>query len=1006
MKHAGATIAEIAYLHSDAAFLFPIVPEAPFGAELLALADAQRPNAHGRPCRVHRMQTYPDALDVAKNAGASSVVSVLTLAQGLPKMAENLRAAAQRSQAMVVHVAGAEVDAETFELRPAAGAAYDLASTGAAVVVASSPLGCADSAMYCYALAHSLRRPVVHLVDGMLGLAARSSAALSWDALSSRAQMVHRQQPAAGAGHPLELGDFHAFGYHGDRSARAVFVAVGGAIHSAHRAVESHAGHGLGLVAVQLVEPWHEERFLDLLPHSTQLVIVLDYASQARPLHQRVQSAVGRSAQLRAVATLNVECSTSEDTDVDRLLQLAASHGRGFGAGPGGAPLSIAQVPAASSGAGPAVPGARQFKLWWSPSAEAAQSEQLFAALAAGTGHVDCAGYHDVYHKAGHERAVTDVLVTSTPGLHLNHAICRADMAVVYRTELLDDVDVFASLRDGGIALLNCPTNHIAKHRIVPADAAQRQLRIYQVNANEAGRICRTDADLVMCICAAFLAGQDSGLSADAALRAVHTHYGSVPIEMMEYVVYAALVLFPVERVLDGKLPSEQHSAPDGPFQLVSEPGAKPAGFAPRALYTGGGAEPQKPLEMLHEEDVVNRCIASNKASVEYTHRPDLPDTIEFVVKKNVRLTSPTYYRDVFHIELAPRDPGHKLDYLPGMVLNIYPKNNPVLVDSLLADLELDGKQYVARRYKTRSGEMMEEINTVAHYMNHVLDVFGCPKPSFYRALVDFTDSPMTASLLTAYADNYEAAVDEALTYADVLTRFKGSVSVPPEELVKGSLIPSVAARSYSIASCTDIVGNQIDLVVVVETWQNKLGDTKSGLCSSYLSRLRSPHPAEGLMVTGNVVSSTALKISDYTKPCVMIGLGTGIAPFRAFIQKYFYEREKHGVNAGEIVVYFGARTSSDEYLYGHELEQYKLWGVVADLRLAFSRDPGQKKTYVQDLIKQDGDVLKRLVLQKQGYIMMCGPDWPVPTIHKSLSEMGIDVNEMMREGRYLEEVY
>ena len=506
MKHAGATIAEIAYLHSDAAFLFPIVPEAPFGAELLALADAQRPNAHGRPCRVHRMQTYPDALDVAKNAGASSVVSVLTLAQGLPKMAENLRAAAQRSQAMVVHVAGAEVDAETFELRPAAGAAYDLASTGAAVVVASSPLGCADSAMYCYALAHSLRRPVVHLVDGMLGLAARSSAALSWDALSSRAQMVHRQQPAAGAGHPLELGDFHAFGYHGDRSARAVFVAVGGAIHSAHRAVESHAGHGLGLVAVQLVEPWHEERFLELLPHSTQLVIVLDYASQARPLHQRVQSAVGRSAQLRAVATLNVECSTSEDTDVDRLLQLAASHGRGFGAGPGGAPLSIAQVPAASSGAGPAVPGARQFKLWWSPSAEAAQSEQLFAALAAGTGHVDCAGYHDVYHKAGHERAVTDVLVTSTPGLHLNHAICRADMAVVYRTELLDDVDVFASLRDGGIALLNCPTNHIAKHRIVPADAAQRQLRIYQVNANEAGRICRTDADLVMCICATFLA--------------------------------------------------------------------------------------------------------------------------------------------------------------------------------------------------------------------------------------------------------------------------------------------------------------------------------------------------------------------------------------------------------------------------------------------------------------------------------------------------------------------
>eukprot|EP01047_Picozoa_sp_COSAG01_P005903 COSAG01_NODE_207_length_22017_cov_118.361164_26_plen_111_part_00 len=99
-------------------------------------------------------------------------------------------------------------------------------------------------------------------------------------------------------------------------------------------------------------------------------------------------------------------------------------------------------------------------------------------------------------------------------------------------------------------------------------------------------------------------------------------------------------------------------------------------------------------------------------------------------------------------------------------------------------------------------------------------------------------------------------------------------------------------------------------------------------------------------------------------------------------------------------------RTSADEYLYGHELEQYKLWGIISELRLAFSRDPGQKKTYVQDLIKQDGDLLQRLVLQQQGYIMMCGPDWPVPTIHSCLSEMGIDVNDMMKEGRYLEEVY
>ena len=71
-------------------------------------------------------------------------------------------------------------------------------------------------------------------------------------------------------------------------------------------------------------------------------------------------------------------------------------------------------------------------------------------------------------------------------------------------------------------------------------------------------------------------------------------------------------------------------------------------------------------LVMMHEEVVATRClVASVRAAPHYQHRPDLPDAIEFEVKKNIRLTSPTYYRDVFHIELAPRDPHHKLEYLP-----------------------------------------------------------------------------------------------------------------------------------------------------------------------------------------------------------------------------------------------------------------------------------------------------------------------------------------------------
>lgn len=256
----GSSVADVAYMHSDVAFLFPIVPEAAFGAELLSLAESGKTNLRGGAVQVHSVQTYPDALDMTKKAGPSAVVSIMTLAQGLPKMAANIRAASQQGQPLVVHVAGVEV-ADDFELHPSVGAAYELTDAGAAVVVAAGVLDCVDSAIYAYALADALRRPVIHLVDGPLGLSARSTAGLSWDATTSRIHAMHRQLGGSrpGMGPPLELGDFRALSYVGDRSARTVFVAVGTGISAARHAVEANSTLGLGLLAVQLLEPWHED---------------------------------------------------------------------------------------------------------------------------------------------------------------------------------------------------------------------------------------------------------------------------------------------------------------------------------------------------------------------------------------------------------------------------------------------------------------------------------------------------------------------------------------------------------------------------------------------------------------------------------------------------------------------------------------------------------------------------------------------------------------------------
>ena len=93
------------------------------------------------------------------------------------------------------------------------------------------------------------------------------------------------------------------------------------------------------------------------------------------------------------------------------------------------------------------------------------------------------------------------------------------------------------------------------------------------------------------------------------------------------------------------------------------------------------------------------------------------------------------------------------------------------------------------------------------------------------------------------------------------------------------------------------------------------------------------------------------MRLPESTKtPIIMAGLGTGMAPFRAFIQERLYQKQQ-GKEIGEIALYFGSRSSKQEYLYGEELEYYLSCGILTKLGLAFSRDQ-KHKIYIQHRIK------------------------------------------------------
>lgn len=157
----------------------------------------------------------------------------------------------------------------------------------------------------------------------------------------------------------------------------------------------------------------------------------------------------------------------------------------------------------------------------------------------------------------------------------------------------------------------------------------------------------------------------------------------------------------------------------------------------------------------------------------------------------------------------------------------------------------------------------------------------------------------------------------------------------------------------------------------------------------------------------------------DDKQPIIMAGLGTGAAPFRAFMQHRAWQRSQ-GVEVGPLLYYFGSRYRSQEYLYGEEIEAYIASGIISHAGLAFSRD-GKDKMYIQHKMSQDKELLSKLLLGKgseAAYFYLCGPTWPVPDVYEALigalTEIGglerkkaeEYIEELKEEERYVLEVY
>ncbi len=351
-----------------------------------------------------------------------------------------------------------------------------------------------------------------------------------------------------------------------------------------------------------------------------------------------------------------------------------------------------------------------------------------------------------------------------------------------------------------------------------------------------------------------------------------------------------------------------------------------------------------------------------------------------------------------------------KLTYRTADNLGIHPRNDYKLAGRLCKRLGANMNSLFMAKAKGSRKLPFPSPCSVEDVFVWYLDINSCPRGKFPAIFASYTNDEREKNRLLYYANDVRGKEEfQKLHYnwLEFLEAFP-SVTIPFGHFIE--MVPRLQHRLYTISSSSKVTPKQIG-VTVSRFFKNNAEDrTHLGTCSNYICE---SSPESDRMIAYVRPSTFRLPIRGGI-PIIMIGPGTGIAPFRAFIDEFATRTGPH--KYGETVLYFGCRTSDTDYIYKEELEDALAKGTLNQLHLAFSRQQNEK-IYVQDLLRKNGEDTWNLINQG-AYIYVCGAtlmgrdvlntirDICVTYGKKTESEADIYVDKMIRANKYVQELW
>lgn len=317
-------------------------------------------------------------------------------------------------------------------------------------------------------------------------------------------------------------------------------------------------------------------------------------------------------------------------------------------------------------------------------------------------------------------------------------------------------------------------------------------------------------------------------------------------------------------------------------------------------------------------------------------------------VLANRLLTGPGSEKETRHIEISLGDSG--ITYLPGDSAGILPTNPCDVVEEVIRRLSLSGEEAVKDFY----GNPTDVRSALSSWL-----MIGKLSGSTVRGWASLTGDPKLAELLQAGNKDKLDAYLWGREFLDLLEHAPAKLQ-DAQQIFK--LLPRLAPRLYSISSSQSLYPDTVHLTVRVVRYES-YGRSRLGICSGQLGERTPPGGRLPIFIHSNNLFRLP---SDPDVPVIMIGPGTGVAPFRAYLQ-----HKRAGMGRWPMWLFFGDQRAAQDFLYREEFETWQAEGTLDRLDTAFSRDQSFK-VYVQDRIRENSAQIWRW-LDRGAYFYVCG---------------------------------